>query len=88
MRRRALETVPASLALRLSCILILINRARTLYQSGNEARKSEAKTRRRIKLLGGIFINRMITDVTNRMSGSAECLGFYKSEAIANSKNV
>ena len=65
IRRRALEIVPASLALRLDGILALINRARILYQSGNLARESEAKgkTRRQIKFVVGIFINGRIRSV-------------------------
>ena len=88
IRRRALEMVPASLALRLSGIPTLINRAWTLYQSGNVARESEAKgkTRRQIKFVVGIFINSRITSVINRTI--AECLRLYKFIAIANSKNV
>ena len=66
MRRRALEMVPASLALRLSGIPT-INRARTLYQSGNVARESEAKTRRQTKSVVGIFINGWITNFMNKM---------------------
>ena len=84
-RRRALEMVPASLALRLSAIPT-INRARTLYQSGTVARESEAKTRRQTKSVVGIFINGRITSVINEMK--AGCLRLYKFRAIANFKNV
>ena len=86
MRRRALEMVPASLALRLSGIPTVTNRARTLYQSGNVARESEAKGKTRRQSVIGVFMNSWVTNVVNKIKG--QYVRVYKFRAIANSRNV